>query len=265
MIQWRALILICSVFLFSTPLGQTRGLVERNIMELQDQDDATSKIDRALIISQHPLSHLIFNKDNVISDISALDKIPKEQRLRRAIEELSSALENSSKIKGYSVGQVYSFLGYSYTQLGIELYRHEEKSTPSKKKELKIESDQSFQKGIESYRLAISNSSNDLKYKTAVDLIQAIIASGDLNRALDEIESLSQQRISPPPKNDHALIRMKADIYWIRGMELESALTYEEWINQANTESQIRRGSTLYERLIYLKMKTKHLQNLPNK
>jgi len=217
-------------------------------------------VDRGLILSGHPLSHLVFSGGWRKLGLPNPDSLSSEAKLRLAIQEFNAALERKDDLQGYSDDQVHAFLGYAYTSLGTELQRQMEKAS-DKSGDLKNQSQEIFSQGFSHYRLALISLPADLKYKIAIELAQAVITSGDLNQAIKVINDLEQQQLGPNPGSDHALVRMKADIYWFMAREMDAALAYEEWIKRGNTSNLLRPGGTLTERLKYLKEKTGRLSD----
>jgi len=220
------------------------------------------RVQRGLVLSGHPASHQISLQKWEIVDLPPLDTLSEETKLRLAIREFYKALDFRGNLEGYVSGQVHSYLGWAFMLLGIEMHRQADKLR-HKARHFKQASYRSFQSSINHYWLALKQQPESLRYYTAQDLVQAVIASGNLYRALTTIDQIEQIKLKPNPIIDHRLIRMKADIYWIMGRYREAGLVYEEWIKRGKTEPNLSPPSLIYERLAYLKETTGHPNNLP--
>lgn len=215
---------------------------------------------RGLVLSNHPQSHLISLQKWELTGLPNLDSLSLREKLQLAITEFKAARRNSKKLQGYSKTQIEGFLGRAFMLLGTEMLSLAERHTP-RSRTFKSNARSYFESSIWYYRKAAEGDPTSLRYYWAQDSIQAILASGDLNRALQTIRDLEQKKITPNFGVDHGLLRMKGEILWIMGRYLEAGMTYEEWIKRGNTETKLSPESLIYERLLYLKETTGHPNN----
>lgn len=223
---------------------------------------ADSHVERGLVLSRHGLSHLISLQSWELEGLPSIETLSEEKRQALAVKELNHALLRQKELVDYSLYQVQNFLGRAYMLLGTELLRQNER-LEKKKTSLDKASRYYFSKSVFHYRLALQNAPETFKYSFVEDLVRTAIASGDLNKALAFIEEFERGQIKPNPNSDHALLRMKAEIYLIMGRHEEAGLVYEEWIRRGNIQSFLSVNSAVYCRLYDLLHKTGHPQNLP--
>lgn len=217
---------------------------------------------RGLILSDHPLAHATGLKPEIIDDLPPLDTLSKGTKLQASIGAFRLAIKRQRELKGYSISQVYSFLGRALMMLGVETMRQAE-TTVSRHKTLNKQAERHFRESFQSYRLALSNNPGDLEYTFAVDLVQAIITSGDLNRALAEIKGFEKRRLTPAPPSDNGLLYLRGEIYWVMGRFEDAGLAYEDWINRGIGQVNVSKGSVINEKLRFLSKTTGHPNKLP--
>jgi len=222
------------------------------------------RVDRGLVLSGHNLSHLISLQTWELAGLPKLDRLSNEAKLKLAIQEFRAAINQRNKLEGYTLGQVYAFMGRTFMLLGSTLQTQSEQSS-RRSETLRKQARTYFEQSFRHYRLALSYLPEDITYSIAEDLVQATITSGDLNRALTVIDELERKKLKPNPTGDYGLLRFKADIYWIMGRYADAGLAYEEWIRRGNAEPTLSPPSLIYERLAYLKKEIGHPNNLPSK
>lgn len=252
--------LLLLVLCFSTKViatQHTQPRVERPASYLS----ADVRVERGIFLL-YPNEHSINLQEWESIGIPRFDSLTSEKRLRLAITELQIAVSRQRQLKAYSITQVYSHLGRANTALAQELQRQAESSNRQRKR-LADRIWQHFTQGIRFHRAAFQQHKGELKYVFALDLIKAIVSSGNLNLAMETIRDLERENLRPPSYSDYSLIKMKADIYSVLGRHTEAGLTYEEWIRRGKVDSFLVKGNALYEKLQNLQRKTGHPDNLP--
>jgi hypothetical protein len=216
------------------------------------------RIDRGLVFANHPLSHLISLQSWEVEGLPDQRRITEIEKLKVAERELMSVLPAWSKQKSsYSLGQVFSFLGFVRCKLASKYLRDSEIKKSAGLTKL---ADLYFAKAEDSYRKAVDTATSDLKYTFASTLVECAVSSGNLRKALLIIRELEDANVSPPQGEDFRIIRLKADIFWTMGRILDSALAYEKWIAKGGDDA-FSPTSLIYQRLIYLKRNTGHPEN----
>jgi hypothetical protein len=218
-------------------------------------------VQRALVLMDHPLSHLINFRGWAESGLPDMSNASREDKVRIAEKDLSYALQvRADGNPEYSAGEIYSFLAIARSQLAA-LYQvgYETSKTPS----LRIRSKRYYGAAFQTFENAIGVASGELKYVIAIDYVETVIQSGDLNRALALIEEYDSKQLNPRFGGDYVLSRIKAEIYWIMKRNREAALTYERWIDKGGADYVFAPTSLIYQRLTFLKKETGHPKNFP--
>jgi tetratricopeptide (TPR) repeat protein len=229
-----------------------------NLQEL----DANVRVSRGLILSEHPLAQHKIPQGTELAGLPKFGTVTKDEQLRRAVLEFNIALQGRNELNGYTVSQVYAFLGRASRLLGTELQRQAEKSPQNALRHRK-EARNAFEESFRQYESAIENDSGSLKYTFAQDYVQAIVFSGNLLSALSVINELEKKQLRPSSLGDYGLLKQKADIYYILGRYEDAGLAYEEWIRKGGTDPYLVEGDALYEKLRNLQRKMGHPNNLP--
>lgn len=225
--------------------------------------DANTRVERGRLLLGHHLPQISWLDEGHKIGMPPLNTLSNEKRLRLATREFRAALEKRDELDGYTISQVYAYLGQAYRDLGTEMLRQAEKS-PEKSHALRLQAQQYFKRSIAQYRAALKNNPGDLRYSFAQSLVEAVIRSGDLNQALMVISEFEREQLQPNSYGDHGLIKTKADIYSILGRYEEAGLAYEEWIKRGNVDTYLMPGDAFYEKLLNLQRKTGHPNNLPS-
>jgi hypothetical protein len=261
---WRAFIVLSTL----VPMGHAaaKAAILKNVpisaMSNEDRDiTADLRVERGLWLL-YPQSPSIVLQVYEMRGLPLRGMVSTETRLKLATKEFLRALDNDKRLSAYSASQVHSYLGQAYMQRGREMLKSEEGKTIvtqlSRSAAQKV-----FNASILNYRAAVKLETGELKYSFAVELIEAIIAAGDLNAALNTIRSFEKFKMKPPLSGDFGLIKIKADILSFQGRSDEASLTYEEWIRMGHTETKLPVGGTLYQKLASLFQLHGHPNNLP--
>lgn len=251
------LIIVCSVVVYMLLLGvDHRGIAQSRKAESLE---VAVRVERGIEYSGHPLSHLVNLQSWEISGLPSLESLSPFQRQEVAQKELRAAIKawkpNSTR---YSLGQIYSFLGFSECKLA-NLFRTQVE--PSDRTKYDRLSKIYFAGAANSYRKAIKHSSYDLRYQFAVQLVRCETSSGDAKRAFDSLLELDRLNLKPSLNRDFELLRIRGDLFWEAGKLEEAARAYEEWISKGSTEAVIRPGGEIYHRLLNLKSRTGRPRN----
>lgn len=246
------------------PLNATQILKEENysIQKVNNDICADSKVTISLFLCKHPATHLISLQANELSILAQLENESEEHKLLEALKYLHCAITEKSNLHIYEISQVYSYAGNTYVLLGEELKRLYKQSN-YKQEDLNIKAKQYFENSIETYAQAIDSADQESKYYIARDLVQGIIVSGDLYKALEFIDKFENKQIKPNAPGSYLLLKLKADIYYLMGKATDSGLAYEEWISKGSVDPYISPSGPLLKQLILLKRATGHPNNLP--
>lgn len=224
--------------------------------------DADLRVERGLRLL-FPNAHSVVLQEWEQVGLPPLERLSTEERLRLAIKEFRGALEQRRRLRDYSSSQVYGYLGRAFMLLGLEKQKQAERMQRNDQSFREV-AQRYFGESFRHYRLALEHEAGELKYVFAVDLVEAIIASGDLNQAIATIGDFERSKLKPSMPSDHGLLKVKADIYSFQGRDDEAGMIYEEWIKRGNTETKLAVGGPLYQKLLNLKQRTGHPNNLPS-
>jgi len=222
---------------------------------------ADLRVERGLYLLDNPIVRLLpLTKKETVN---TFDKLSKKQKLIAAISELKKAIQQKSSLKKHTVAEVHNLIGSTYVLLGMML-KEEYAASNYKNTKLNNQALLHFQYSIKHCLLAVKLSSDDKKYLFSRDLVETTIASGNLYQALEFISYAEREKFKPTVLGDYALLKLKADIFFLMGLKKEAGIEYEKWINKGNITMYLSSKSPILGKLLYLRRTTQHPNNIPD-